>query len=199
VESKAKIGLFGGSFDPPHTGHLILAELAADFAGLEHVYFIPTAIPPHKDHGELTPFELRKRMVEIAIAGNPRFELSLLENKPDISYTYESILYFHERGYGREQIHLLVGGDSIEEIPSWKRPGDIFRNATIVVMRRPGYAGVPALPENAAMIVLESAANAISSSEIRRRVGEGRSIRYLVPREVERIIIDQNLYGPPER
>jgi nicotinate-nucleotide adenylyltransferase len=199
VNNSTKIGLFGGSFDPPHTGHLILAEIAADFVGLEHVYFIPTAVPPHKDREGLTSFEVRRRMVEIAIADNPRFTLSLLENKQDISYTYESVLDFRGRGYGREQIHLLVGGDSLEEITSWRRPEEIFRNATIVAMRRPGVREIPALPAGAALIVMETAANEISSSEIRRRVREGRSVRYLVPREVERFIHDHGLYDRPER
>ncbi len=194
VESSAKIGLFGGSFDPPHTGHLILAELAADFAGLERVFFIPTAVPPHKRRSDLTPFETRRRMVGVAIQDNPRFEISLVENKADVSYTYESVLSFRRQGLGREQIHLLVGGDSLGEISSWKRPDEIYRNATIVAMQRPGHPVTPVLPEGAALIVLRSGCNTISSSEIRRRVRDGRSIRYLVPPAVELFIREHGLY-----
>jgi nicotinate-nucleotide adenylyltransferase len=199
VESNAKIGLFGGSFDPPHTGHLILAELAADFAGLEWVFFIPTAVPPHKRRTDLTPFEPRRRMVEIAIADNPRFEISLVENKVDVSYTYESVLSFRRRGLEREQIHLLVGGDSLGEISSWKHPDEIYRNATIVAMQRPGHPVTPALPEEAALIVVRSGSNTISSSEIRQRVRDGRSIRYLVPLAVEQFIREHGLYRTTSR
>ena len=187
MERKSRIGLFGGSFDPLHTGHLILAEVAADFAGLERVLFMPTAVPPHKRRSELTPFEIRRRMVEIGIAGNPRFELSLVEGKMDVSYTFESVLDFRRRGFGREQIHLLMGGDSVAETATWKHPEEIYRNATIVAMRRPGHEEFPALPEGAAVIWLESGSNTISSSGIRQRVREGRSIRYLVPEAVESI------------
>jgi nicotinate-nucleotide adenylyltransferase len=199
VERSEKIGLFGGSFDPLHVGHLILAELAADFAALERVLFVPTAVPPHKRDDALTPFELRRRMVEIGIAGNPRFELSHLESGEDVSYTYQSVLHFHERGFGREQIHLLVGGDSLWEMASWRHPEEICRHATIVAMQRPGHAELPSLPDGAAVIVLESGSNAISSSEIRRRVREGRSIRYLVPDAVRRFIDENALYRTPER
>lgn len=198
MERNRTIGLFGGSFDPLHTGHLILAELAADFAHLDRVLFIPTAVPPHKPRSDLTPFETRSRMVEIGIAGNPRFELSLLEGKTDVSYTYQSILHFHRQGLGRERIHLLVGGDSLSEISSWRHPEEICRHATIIAMRRPGHEGVPPLPEGAAVIVLETGFNAISSSEIRRRVREGRSIRYLVPEAVARFIDEHSLYRASE-
>ncbi len=199
MERSRKIGLFGGSFDPLHAGHLILAELATDFAGLERVFFIPTAVPPHKRRDDLTPFGMRRRMVEIGIADNPRFELSLLESKMDVSYTYQSILHFHEQGLGREQIHLLIGGDSLSEIDSWRHPEEIYRYATIIAMQRPGHAGLPSPPDGAAVIFLESGSNTISSSEIRRRVREGRSIRYLVPDTVARFIEENALYRTPER
>ncbi|HUV36175.1 MAG TPA: nicotinate-nucleotide adenylyltransferase [Patescibacteria group bacterium] len=198
MERNRKIGLFGGSFDPLHMGHLILAEMAADFAGLGRVLFIPTAVPPHKRRNDLTPFEMRRRIVEIGIAGNPRFELSLLEGKTDVSYTYQSILHFQRQGLGREEIHLLVGGDSLAEIASWRHPEEICRHATIVAMQRPGHEDVSYFPEGAAVIVLESGSNAISSSEIRWRVREGRSIRYLVPDAVAQFIEEHALYRTPE-
>lgn len=199
MEHSEKIGLFGGSFDPLHTGHLILAELAADFAGLARILFIPTAVPPHKRRDDLTPFEMRRRMVEIGIADNPRFELSLLEGTSDVSYTYRSVLHFHERGFERERIHLLVGGDSLAEMDSWRHPEKIYRHATIVAMRRPDHADIPPPPRGAAVIFLESGGNTISSSGIRRRVREGRSIRYLVPDAVARFIAENDLYRAPER
>jgi nicotinate-nucleotide adenylyltransferase len=191
---RRKIGLFGGSFDPIHTGHLILAEAARETAGLSTVYFIPTAVPPHKRRVSLSCFDMRMRMVELAIADNPAFELSLLEGKEEVSYTFESVLFFHEKGYGKEQIHLLIGSDSLEEIRSWKKPEIIFGHATIIALVRPDHRTVPPLPENAAVIILESGSNMISSSDIRRYVHAGRSIRYLVPAPVERFIAEQSLY-----
>lgn len=195
MSAEGRIGLFGGSFDPVHMGHLILAERALDFIGLERVYFIPTAVPPHKSACGLTDFKIRRRMVELAIDGNGLFEISLVECKKDVSYTYESILHFKTKGYGKDQIHLLLGSDSLEEIGDWMDPEVIFSNATIVVFSRPGRETLPPLPRETAAIVIETGSNTISSSDIRRLVREGRSIRYLVPAPVERYIIEHSLYG----
>ena len=191
---REKIGLFGGSFDPIHTGHLILAQGALNVAGLERVLFIPTAAPPHKKPRELTDFETRVRMVELGIAGNERFELSLIEAARDVSYTYQSVRSFVEKGYGRDEIHLLIGSDSLEEIGEWRSPREIFAHATILVMARPGHERLSALAPEAALIRMTAGSNSISSSEIRRLVREGKSIRYLVPDRVERFIAEHSLY-----
>jgi nicotinate-nucleotide adenylyltransferase len=192
---KEKIGLFGGSFDPIHTGHLILAEAAVNVAGLARVIFIPTAIPPHKRDVPLTDIETRTRMVELAIEGNPRFELSRIEASRGVSYTYRTVRSFAARGYGKEEIHLLLGGDMLEEMGEWRKPGEIFSRATVLVMLRPGHARLPALPPEAALICMTAGASAISSRSIRALVREGKSIRYLVPEAVERFIAAHSLYG----
>ena len=189
-----KIGLFGGSFDPIHTGHLILAQSAVNTVGLECVLFIPTAVPPHKRARTLSGFETRARMVELAIAGNPRFELSLIEAADEVSYTYRSVLSFVEQGYGRGDIHLLIGSDSFEEMKGWQHPREIFAHATILIMARPGYERFPALAPEAALICMTAGSNSISSSDIRRLVREGNSVRYLVPDPVERFIAEHSLY-----
>jgi len=194
VSDADRIGLFGGSFDPVHTGHLILAQMAADFAGLDRVLFTPTAEPPHKTGRDLSPFEDRVEMVRLAIEGNCVFELSLLERSEGPSYTWESVLHYARAGYGRERLHLIVGGDSLSEMGNWRNPGVIFENATIIAMTRPGSGDTPSPPAGAAVMILETGANTISSSEIRSRVREGRSIRYLVPDPVERYILDRGLY-----
>jgi len=194
VNDKMKIGLFGGSFDPIHVGHLILAQSAVNFAGLNRVFFIPTAVPPHKRREGLTDFEIRVNMVELAIGGNSYFELSLIESEEHIVYTYETVLYFKEKGFGKERIHLIVGSDSLEEIETWRKPDVIFSNATVVAMARPGYDHLPILPPGAALIMIETGSNSISSSEIRRMVRERKSIRYLVPHTVERFIEEHSLY-----
>jgi nicotinate-nucleotide adenylyltransferase len=194
MNAKDRIGLFGGSFDPIHNGHLILAECAVNFVGLERVYFIPTAVPPHKARRELTGFELRKGMVELAIRGNPRFELCLIESGEGPAYTYETVATFRERGFDKDQIHLIVGSDSLGDLSEWKHPESICANVTIVAMRRAGRESIPALPDGTALIVLESCTNSISSREIRSLVREGKSIRYIVPEAVERFIHDNKLY-----
>ncbi len=190
-----RIGLFGGSFDPVHTGHLILAQMAADFAGLDRVLFMPTAAPPHKTERNLSPFEERIAMVRLAIEGNSLFELSLLEGSGGPSYTWESVLHYSQAGYGRQQLHLIVGSDSLREMGKWRKPEVIFENATIISMTRPGSGDLPAPPAGAVMMILDTGANTISSSGIRSRVREGRAIRYLVPEPVERYIVDKGLYS----
>jgi nicotinate-nucleotide adenylyltransferase len=194
VAEKDRIGLFGGSFDPVHTGHLILAQAAADFTGLDRVLFIPTADPPHKDSRVLSPFEDRVAMVRLAIKGNDLFEISMIEGDEGPSYTSKSVLHFSQAGYDRERLHLLVGSDSLAEMENWVDPDLIFRNATIVSMLRPGSEEIVAPPPGAAVIILKDGANTISSSDIRRRIAEGRTIRYLVPEPVESYIIDRGLY-----
>jgi nicotinate-nucleotide adenylyltransferase len=189
-----KVGLFGGTFDPIHTGHLILAQVASDFIGLDRVLFTPTSRPPHKTHAALTDFTVRKEMVELAIAGNPRFELSLIEESDGIVYTFETVLHYSDSGFDREALHLLIGSDSLEELFSWRNPDIIFSRATIVVLKRPGYESLPALPDGAAVIMIETGCNTISSTEIRDLVRNGKSVRYLVPDPVERFIIDNALY-----
>jgi nicotinate-nucleotide adenylyltransferase len=188
-----KIGLFGGSFDPIHTGHLILAQTALEFAGLDRIFFIPTAIPPHKQDRALSHFKIRCEMVRLAIEDNDAFEISMMEEGDHASYTFETVPHYCALGYDREHLHLLVGGDSLSEIGEWKNPEVIFDNATIVAMRRPGFEDI-APAEGVAMIIMETGYNSISSSGIRELVGEGRSIRYLVPVRVERFIEENGLY-----
>jgi nicotinate-nucleotide adenylyltransferase len=195
VADLERIGLFGGSFDPVHTGHLILAQMAADMAGLDRVLFTPTAAPPHKTGRVLSPFDERIAMVRLAIEGNGLFELSLLEGSERPSFTWESVLHFSQAGYGREELHLIVGSDSFRDMGKWRNPEVIFANATVISMSRPGSGDIAAPPAGAAVIMIETGANTISSSGIRDLVREGRSIRYLVPGPVERYIADKGLYA----
>jgi nicotinate-nucleotide adenylyltransferase len=195
VADGERIGLFGGSFDPVHTGHLILAQMAVDFAGLDRVIFTPTAAPPHKTSRTLSPFEDRTEMVRLAIEGNIIFELSLLEGSEGPSYTWESVLHYSQAGYSREQLHLIVGSDSLSEMGKWRNPVEIFDNATIISMTRLGGGELLALPAGSAVMIIETGANTISSSEIRSRVRDGRTIKYLVPEPVEWYIGDKGLYS----
>lgn len=173
----------------------MLAQTAADFAGLDRVYFIPTANPPHKTGRALSPFETRLRMVESAIEDNGLFEVSLVEKKDGPSYTWESVVHFSRMGYDRESLHLVVGEDSLAEIEGWRRPGVILEHATVVAMRRPGSGWDGPPPVGASLMILDTGSNTVSSSAIRRLVGSGRSIRYLVPPGVERIIREEGLFS----
>ena len=195
MSDRERIGLFGGSFDPVHTGHLILAQIAAEAAGLSRVYFIPTAAPPHKSGRAMSPYDDRVEMVRLAIEGNPLFELSLIEGTGGQSYTWESVIHFAEMGYGREDLHVIVGSDSLSEMSRWRNPEKIFENATIISMVRPGGPERPAPPAGAAIIVVETGANTISSSGIRERAAAGLTIKYLVPGPVERYIAERGLYS----
>lgn len=192
---KEKIGLFGGSFDPIHTGHLILAQAAANVAGLSRVFFIPTAVPPNKRGVRLTGIETRTRMVKLAIADNPLFELSRIEAVRGVSYTYRTVRSFVDQGYGKREIHLLIGSDSLEEIAGWRKPLEIFSHATILVMMRQGHGRISELPAEAALICMTAGSNSISSTEIRALAGAGKSIRYLVHPAVEKFITAHSLYG----
>jgi nicotinate-nucleotide adenylyltransferase len=194
MKKNKRIGIFGGSFDPIHLGHLILAQSALESAALHVIYFTPTAAPPHKEGAHMTDFGSRRKMVELAIEDNPQFELSLIESNARPAYTIETVMAFREKGFSREQIHLIMGRDSLEEMDGWKDPDRIFENATIIAMERAGGSQPIRLPDNAALVMLSSCSNSISSSEIRQRVAEGRSIRYLVPEPVERFIREKGLY-----
>lgn len=175
----------------------MLARRAIEIASLDSVLFIPTATPPHKSDRALTAFEHRRRMVESAIAGDERFELSLVEGGAEASYTWQSVLGFAAQGYGRERLHLIVGSDSLAEMESWRRPEVIVEHATIIAMRREGSPrGVP-VPRGAAVIFIETGANAISSSDVRARVAGGLPIGDLVPSAVARYIGDHRLYISP--
>lgn len=189
-----RIGLFGGTFDPIHSGHILLAEEAIKAAGLDRIIFIPTAFPPHKMEERITGFDARVDMVRLAIKGKEHFELSLLESAESISYTYRTVNFFARRGYDRTRLHLLVGSDSFMEIMKWRKPKEIFSRATLLVLERPAFESAPALPEGAAVIWVRSKKSDISSSLIRRLRSEGRSIRGLVPRSVERYIENHSLY-----
>jgi len=194
MSNAGKIGLFGGSFDPVHNGHLILAERARDFAGLDKVLFIPTAVPPHKPRKGLSGLDSRRKMVELAIDDNEHFELSDFEMRKETSYTYQSVLHFRDKGYDREDLHLIVGTDSLAEMKDWKNPEVIFENCTVIALERDRDLVFEGIPPDAAIIVMSSGRNSISSTEIRNLVREGRSIRYLVPGKVERFILDNSLY-----
>lgn len=200
-----RIGVLGGTFDPPHIGHLWLATLAADSLGLGRVLLMPAARPPHKGGRPVSNAADRVLMTRLAIAGDPLLDLSLIEmERPGPSYTVDSLTELRASLGGDAGLVLIMAADSLAEIDTWREPDRLLELAEWAVGPRPGIA-LPdrgALRErfgaNASRIhLLEGPALDISSSEVRRRVAAGRSIRYLVPAAVAELIADRGLYRRP--
>ena len=191
------LALFGGSFNPPHVGHQVVAEACADAADLGRVLWMPAATPPHKrDDPALAPPATRLRMTEAAVAGNARFAVSDVEvARAGVSYTVDTLRALAADGAG--PLALIVGGDSLAGLPSWREPEAIARLARLVVYRRPGDGvDVGALPDwlARAVTVVDGPRLAVSSSEVRARIAAGRTVRYLVPAAVREIIRADGLY-----
>lgn len=185
------IGLFGGSFDPIHHGHLIVAQAVADALGLEELRFVPAREQPFKAGQHLGPAAVRARMVELAIAGEPRFRLERCElERPGPSYTVDTLRQLQTREPGR-RFALLVGADAARDLPKWREAATVAQLAELVVFARAG-SPVPELPWPVRPVVVP--AIEISATDIRRRVREGRSIRYLVPDPVAEAIRSGGLY-----
>jgi nicotinate-nucleotide adenylyltransferase len=196
-----RIGIFGGTFDPVHLGHLILAEQCHEQGGLDQVWFVPAARPPHKPERELTPFAQRVEMLNLAIAGQPAFRVEELEkDRPGPSYTVATLEELNQRHPGSEWF-LLIGGDALRDLRGWYQPARIVELATLLVMPRLGVEQASvnqwrtSLGPTTRLLVMDVPLIEISSTDLRQRVGGGRSIRYLVPRAVEVYIREKGLYG----
>jgi nicotinate-nucleotide adenylyltransferase len=197
-----RLGIFGGTFDPVHYGHLLLAECCREQLRLEKVWFLPAAVPPHKQARELAPAEQRIEMLELALGGHEAFEVCRYEMEGGgVNYTVDTLAHFKEADAGRE-LFFLMGADSLRDLPTWKEPERLCRLAVPVVVRRRGEADLADTKElgplGARLERVEMPAIELSSSELRRRVAEGRSIRYRTPRAVEKYIESHGLYRAPE-
>jgi nicotinate-nucleotide adenylyltransferase len=199
------LGIFGGTFDPIHVAHLAVAQEAAESAGLERVVFIPAGEPPHKPGLVATPPEERLAMVELAIAGNPRFAVDRREiDRAGPSYTVDTLEALHAEAMAADQtpdIRLIVSAEAFLELMTWREPRRVVELARIVVAPRDGYpaAGpeflarhLPDLADRAAF--LDAPRMRLSASDLRRRAASGRSLRYLVPDAVAAYIGDHGLY-----
>jgi nicotinate-nucleotide adenylyltransferase len=196
-----RIGVLGGTFDPPHVGHLWLATLATDAIGLDRVLFMPASQPPHKGGQLVTRATDRLLMTRLAIAGDPGIELSAIEmERPGPSYTIDSVDEL-ERAHPDATLFLIMAADSLAQIDTWREPDRLLERIEWVVGPRPGSA----LPDRSALEdrfgavasrihLLEGPSLDVSSSDIRRRVAAGHTIRYLVPRGVEELIVERGLY-----
>lgn len=191
-----KIGIFGGTFDPPHMGHLIVAEHVRDRLGLDKIVFIPAVIPPHKQQRpDISPAGMRLEMVRLAIAGNPAFDLSDIEiRRGGISFTVDTLKEIR-LDHPSDMLHLLIGMDNVRDFHTWKEPEVIKRIAHLVVMTRPGFQADSSLqPLLKSMAVCDVPEIGISSRDIRNRVKQGRSIRYLLPSAVLDYVTKNGLF-----
>ncbi len=188
-----KIGIFGGSFDPVHVGHLLAASESADRLGLDEVQFVTAARPPHKRIA--TPAEARHEMVVLATIGDLRFRASRLElDHAGPTFTVDTLRRARGLWPGAE-LYFITGADAYHDISTWREPEALVELAQMVAVSRPGYDIKridPFFRER--VIPLEIPGYELSSTEIRARVAEGRSVRYLVPYEVEVYIAKHGLY-----
>jgi nicotinate-nucleotide adenylyltransferase len=186
-----KIGVFGGTFDPPHTGHLIVAQDAALALGLDRVLFVPAARPPHKLAADVTAPPLRARMLQLALEGDVRFGMDTLElDRTGPSYTVDTLVELRSRMAGAE-LSLLLGADQYADLHTWREPQRIRELATLAILERAGSTGGILAPGEVSVNVTRID---ISATEIRGRVAAGLPIRYLVPAAVEDFIRQNGLY-----
>ena len=191
-----RIGILGGTFDPIHIGHLIIGQEILYRCGLERMVFIPSADPPHKQYPEMATAEARAKMVELAVACNPLFELSRMElDRPGKSYTVETLRTLRRSLESDAGLYLVIGADNAVEMSTWHDPDGVLALADVVVVDRPGCdlrRVDPGLARQ--MTFIEIPLLEISSTDIRVRLKAGRPIRYLEPKQVARYIEAHGLY-----
>lgn len=195
-----RVGVMGGTFNPIHTGHLVTAEEARHAFDLDPVVFVPAGQPWQKEGVDVAPAEDRYLMTVIATASNPAFAVSRAEiDRPGPTYTIETLREMR-RAYPGADLYFVTGADAILQILSWKDPEEVLRDARFIAATRPGYdleRLEKELPEGLEdrVLVMEVPALAISSTDVRARVREGRPVRYLVPEGVARYIEKSGLYA----
>lgn len=212
-----KWGLFGGTFDPVHFGHLRAAQELITLLNLDRVIFIPAALPPHKTARVITPFEHRLQMVRLAIAGNDQFSFSDVEKlRPGKSYSLDTVRYFLDSHDKSLEVYFITGQDAFDEITTWHEWDKLLSLCHFAVMTRPGYdnRGLTHIlpPDLAQRYVYDKEVDGyldptgkavyfrrttfldISSSDIRDRRRRGQSINYLTPQDVIRYVEENNLY-----
>lgn len=195
-----RLGVFGGTFDPPHLGHLILAECALDALNLSCVLFVLAADPPHKQGQHVTPLQHRLPMLESALAANPRFLLSRTDiDRPGPHYSSDTMRLLASE-YPGADLFFLMGGDSLHAFPTWHAPSSILTYTSLGVMRRPGNeidlvgleSQLPALHDR--VVFFDAPEIGISATSLRERVHARHSIRYQVPDGVNTYIQEHGLY-----
>jgi nicotinate-nucleotide adenylyltransferase len=199
-----RLGLFGGTFDPVHYGHLLLAESCREQCRLDEVWFLPAATPPHKQSRQLAPEAARVDMLGLAVGGHEAFRVHTLEiDRGGVSYTVDTLAQLHAAEPERE-LFFLMGADSLVDLPTWREPARICDLSIPVVVHRaglprPDFSVLATLVRRERLVQIERHAVempliGLSSSDIRGRVAAGKSIRYQTPRAVEKYIETHGLY-----
>ncbi len=197
-----RIGVFGGTFDPIHNGHLVVAEECRERLNIDRVLFVPAGLPPHKQARTLTSPHHRMAMVRLAIASNPRFEASSIElGRPGPSYSVDTLRQLRQNQRDGTDVFFIMGADSLKELPSWHDPAGLIASCRLVVVSRPGSPAVDSshldnlyLGAKGRVTMLEVPGLDIASSDLRARVAMGRTIRYQSPNEVIAYIESNGLY-----
>lgn len=195
AEDETSVGIFGGSFDPPHVAHLIVAEMLREQFALEQIWWMPAYQPPHKRDEGQTPAQHRLAMTEAATQNHASFRVSRHEvERQGISYTVDTLRLLRTR-YPGINFRLIIGGDSWADFDAWHRPDEIVQQVRLIVYPRPGAVDLTVPDYYAGRVsIAEAPLLEISSSTIRQRRRAGRSIRYLVPESVRTYIYDHALY-----
>jgi nicotinate-nucleotide adenylyltransferase len=196
-----KVGLLGGTFDPIHIAHLIVAEECRSNLSLDRVFFVPAGIPPHKLNNPITSAEHRVAMVELAIASNPHFEVSRLDiDRSGPCYSTDTIGLLSHQLPDSAEIYFIIGTDSLLDMPTWHEPARLIELCRFAVVGRPGYTVdmdylESVLPGVQSRVEFVNAPSInLSSTDIKRRIQSGHSVKYQVPEQVEEYIFDQRLY-----
>jgi nicotinate-nucleotide adenylyltransferase len=190
-----RIGIFGGSFDPPHLGHLVIAEMARRSLKLDVVYFVPAYKPPHKEGRHPSTARDRLAMTRLSLYGNARLKVSDVElRRKGISYTVDTVRAFRKL-FPESQLFLIIGSDSLRQFHLWKSPRQILDEVSLIVYRRPRSVRMKTSLRPMNMSFVGGPLMEISSSEIRKKIQQGKSIRYLVRDNVFRFIQRKKLYS----
>ena len=200
-----RVGVLGGTFDPVHYGHLVIAEEVYAALDLAEMVFVPAGHPPHKPESLLAAAHHRLAMLELAVAGNPHFSISRVDlERPGPSYTVETLRLLRQQWGEQTALYFLIGWDSLEDFLTWRDPAGILEHISyLVAVRRPGYteesgyrasleARLPGMMQR--LLVVPAPQLEISSTDLRERVAEGRPIKYQLPERVEQYIEQYNLY-----
>ncbi len=193
--TKPRIGIFGGLFDPPHAGHLIISQWVLQEHKLDKIIFVPAAHPPHK--AKYSPYPIRYKMIALAIEGNKKFSISDIERKiPGKTYTVEVVKELKKRM--NAELYLIIGADQWQEIKTWKSPVELFKQCKIIVMPRPNYAIKKPDKFRNRILISHSPLIDISSTMIRQMIKNKLDVRYLVAPEVAAYIKTKQLYCSPK-